>query len=383
MNLDRVDARSRLKPRRDPYWQRLAQGRYVGFRKMTKGAAGTWLARIYLDGKYQQHPLGDFGDLDEKDRYDEAKKKAEVWFTHMGAGGAAKPGTVGEACEAYVEHLKTEKSAKAAQDADGRFRRLVYGDPQVKPIVKPDPIASISLTKLATSDVGAWRKRVLANGSDAGFNRNATALRAALNLALEDGKVATDLAWRTKLKPIRNADGRRETCLDIAQRRKFVEKAPADLAAFLRGLSLLPLRPGALAALTVGDYDNRLKMLRIGEDKAGADRKIRLPDTTAAFLEMAAKGKLPAAPLLARADGKAWDKDAWKKPVKAAAKAAELPSGTTAYTLRHSVITDLVHDGVDLLTVAQISGTSVVMIERHYGHLRDSVASSALARLSL
>jgi hypothetical protein len=58
-----------------------------------------------------------------------------------------------------------------------------------------------------------------------------------------------------------------------------------------------------------------------------------------------------------------------------------LPPTTTACSLRHSVISDLVHDGLDLLTVAQISGTSVVMIERHYGHLRGEIAATALARL--
>jgi len=67
----------------------------------------------------------------------------------------------------------------------------------------------------------------------------------------------------------------------------------------------------------------------------------------------------------------------------AAVKAADLPPTTTAYSLQHSVITDLVHEGLDLLTVAQIFGTSVVMIERHYGHLRGEVAATALARLAL
>jgi hypothetical protein len=47
------------------------------------------------------------------------------------------------------------------------------------------------------------------------------------------------------------------------------------------------------------------------------------------------------------------------------------------------VITDLVHDGLDLLTVAQLSGTSVAMIEKHYGHLRSEVAAGALAKLAL
>jgi site-specific recombinase XerD len=104
---------------------------------------------------------------------------------------------------------------------------------------------------------------------------------------------------------------------------------------------------------------------------------------SAEFFEAASKDKLPTAPLLSRADGKAWNKDSWKWPVKATVEVAKLPAGTTAYTLRHSVISDLVHDGLDLLTVAQISGTSVVMIERHYGHLRSEVAAVALARLAL
>jgi len=55
---------------------------------------------------------------------------------------------------------------------------------------------------------------------------------------------------------------------------------------------------------------------------------------------------------------------------------------TTAYTLRHSVLTDLVLGGLDLLTVAKISDTSVAMIEKHYGHLRQAVAAAALADLA-
>ena len=54
-----------------------------------------------------------------------------------------------------------------------------------------------------------------------------------------------------------------------------------------------------------------------------------------------------------------------------------------AYTLRHSAITDLVTGGLDLLTVAQLAGTSVAMIERHYGHLRGDHAAQALERLAL
>ncbi|MES2716718.1 MAG: tyrosine-type recombinase/integrase [Pseudomonadota bacterium] len=146
---------------------------------------------------------------------------------------------------------------------------------------------------------------------------------------------------------------------------------------------MVPLRPGALAALTAGNFDRRLGVLTIGKDKAGKDRKIKLPKVTSDLFAGLTKDKLPGAPIFAREDGKAWDKDSWKWPIKEAAAAAELPPTTTAYTLRHSTITDLVTQGLDLLTVAVLSGTSVVMIERHYGHLRADHAAAALERLAL
>ena len=38
---------------------------------------------------------------------------------------------------------------------------------------------------------------------------------------------------------------------------------------------------------------------------------------------------------------------------------------------------DLVHQGLDLLSVAQLAGTSVRMIEQHYGHLRKVCTTAA------
>lgn len=137
------------------------------------------------------------------------------------------------------------------------------------------------------------------------------------------------------------------------------------------------------AALTVGDFDHRRSELVVSRDKAGNGRRILLPDLTVALLRGQARSKLPAARLFIRADGLPWDKDAWKGPIKEAVRAAGLPESATAYTLRHSTITDLVTGGLDLLTIAQVSGTSVAMIERHYGHLRREHARDALAMLAL
>ncbi len=386
-DLAKVADRESLKPRRDPYWSRIRKGCYLGFRKMTPTSEGTWIARCLDEHERKQvyKALGDFSELPTHRRHDAAKVQAEEFFTHLGKGGIARAVTVRDACDKYVQHLRDTKTNKAANDAKARFDAYVLDNGK---------FADIELAKLLPVHLETWRKALRARPTtsgpnrgkqrtDSSLNRDMTCLRAALNLAYKDGWLTSDFAWRGKLLPIRDADRQRDLYIDQAQRRKLVAAAPADLAQFLRGLCLVPLRPGALAALTAGSYDKRLKTLTIGKDKAGRDRKIALPQVTAEFFAKCCKDKLPNAPLLPRSNGSAWDKDAWKYPVRDAVSAGKLPEGVTAYTIRHSVITDLIHAGLDTLTVAQLSGTSVLMIERHYGHLTNKHARKALARLTL
>ncbi|HMM84665.1 tyrosine-type recombinase/integrase [Azohydromonas sp.] len=387
-----VAARSKLKPRHEPYFTKLQKGLYLGFQRLSPASVGTWIARSRDPdtGKQTKRSLGDFAHLPASDRFDAAVKAASEWFAHLGRGGSATPISVRTACENYLKHVRTRKGEDAAKDIKKRYERWVYADAA---------LADTPLEKLTRPRIEAWRTRLASTPArvdrskegerrvrpraPASVNRDMVALRAALNHAHDAGYVTSDMAWRVALRPIRNADGRRETYLDAGQRRSLIDKAPADVGAFLRGLALVPLRPGALASLTVASYDKRLGVLSIGKDKAGRDRRIKLPASTAAFFEAQTVDKLPAAPLFSRADGKAWGKDAWKWPIKEAAAAARLGEQVTAYTLRHSVITDLVTQGLDLLTVAQLSGTSVAMIERHYGHLRADHAAAALATLAV
>jgi len=170
---------------------------------------------------------------------------------------------------------------------------------------------------------------------------------------------------------------------DRGERLKLLKNINTESEPFARALCLLPLRPGALAALTAGDFDKRTSELTIGKDKTGKPRRIQLPKEAAKLLVAQAKNKMPSAPLFMRANGKEWDKDSWKLPIAAAVAAAGLPGDATAYTLRHSTITDLVSAGLPLLTIAQISGTSAEMIERHYGHLASDAAVKALGELAL
>ncbi|HEX7501522.1 MAG TPA: tyrosine-type recombinase/integrase [Polyangia bacterium] len=320
-------------------------------------------------------------------RFD-AAKKAAAWFEHLDRGGSLDTLTVREACEEYIASVRMKGKEATAADIAARFKRRIYSE----------KIADIDLPKLTRRHVEAWRlsftttpvvinphtkKPKTRARASSSVNRDMAALRAALNLAHDNGAVTSDMAWRVARRRIENADRRRDAYLDRAQRAALIANAPSDLALFLQGLSVIPLRPGALASLKAASFEERLSVLTIGKDKSGGDRRIKLPQQTSTFFGVQARDKLPSAPLLARGDGKAWDKDSWKKPVRAAAKAAGLSDEITAYAMRHSTITDLVTGGLDLLTVAQVSGTSVAMIEKHYGHLRADHAAAALATLTL
>lgn len=384
--ISKVTDRDSLKPRREPYWHKISKGCYVGYRKMTPSGDGTWLARCLLDGERKQSykPFGEYSDLPEYKRFDAAQEDAAIWFKHLGKGGSNKAETLRDACNRYVEHLFDCGKLATSKDVLRRFNAYVLNN---------DSLANTELQKLTPTTLAKWRRELAKTPTKAGanrggersqssLNRDMTCLRSALNLALQEGMCTNDYAWREKLKQIEDADKRREVYLDSSQRKALATAADDDLALLIKALSLLPVRPGALAHLKVGDYDRRLKTLRIGKDKTGA-RTIALPDRTAKFFAELTTNRMPNLPLLTRTNGTAWNKDSWKKPFRAAALKADLPANITLYALRHSTITELVHGGLDLLTVGQVSGTSQRMIEKHYGHLVSEQSRKALALLSI
>src|SRR5690349_4010104 len=87
----------------------------------------------------------------------------------------------------------------------------------------------------------------------------------------------------------------------------------------------------------------------------GLFRRIIVPEAVSAFLAEQVRNKLPAAPMFMRRGGARWTRDNWNDPIKSASISAGLGPAVTAYTFRHSVITDLVNGGLALLTVAQMS----------------------------
>jgi len=387
-DLSRIGEREKLKPRSgdEPHWQRLRQGVYLGYRPSRKKAGGTWFARFYdaETNRNARKRLGDYGTLSGHDIFKQAKADAETWAETIESGGelARDMVTVKDACKAYLKE-------KPGSIAEGVFRRHVYDD----------PIATVKLDKLRRHHLRAWRTRLeqapaivsrnkqgekqTKERSKSTVNRDMVPLRAALRQVLKPGAPNTDAAWQEALRPFKGADKRRELYLDRDERKKLIDAACDEARPFVKAMCLLPLRPGALAGLKVRDFDRRTRVLTIGKDKNGNPRQLTMPELIADFFEVQVKGKLPVASIFARAQGAEWNKDSWKYPINDAVALAKLPTAVSAYTLRHSVITDLIRARLPILTVAQLSGTSVAMIEKHYGHLVRDDAEEALASIAI
>lgn len=325
---------------------------------------------------------------------DAARTRARAVLAETDQHGAplalAKPKadtTVADACRDYVATLKKDGRQSASDDAARRFERCLYGD----------KLGKVRLQDLHQDHIEAWRDRVergelpplpvkrgrpplakpLAKSS---VNRMRTVLVAALNHAVARRKASPDVAFEwNAVKPLKDAGQRRGLYLERAQRRALLEAAEGPVRDLIECVALTGCRPGDPAACLREDYDSRTASVRFRTKSH--DRKIPLSPASGALFDRLAKGKLPKAQLFTQDGTRAWTADAWSTPVREAAARAGLPAGVTLYTLRHCWITDAIVGGMDLLTVAKLAGTSLAMIEKHYGHLVQGAARDKLAQV--
>lgn len=373
--IDKAGVRNKLEPRRSPYWgPPVERGLYVGFRKLERG--GTWIARYRTDDGQKYNSLGLVSATND---YEAAKREARRWARIVEAGVQAdRPLTVADVCRDYVEAMKAEGRERAATDARKRFDRQVYNDPIGK--VRADKLTQRHLEQwMARMEAGEHTGRKKGLPSKATFNRNLTSLKAALNRAVSRREIPHDRAveWNA-IKPYRDADGKREVYLDKEQRRAFLEAAGDDLRDLLTCIALTGCRPGDPAAMLREDWDGRTGTATF-RTKTG-ERKVPVSPAARALFDRLAKGKLPKAHLFTDG-GKPWTSQAWAYQVNAAVAKAKLPAGTVAYALRHAWITDAIVGGMDPVTVARLTGTSLEMISKTYGHLVEGAAREKLAKL--
>src|SRR5713226_1004261 len=326
-------------------WMLLSSGRTLGYRKGSKG--GVWLARYYDAGFRKEEKLGLADDILDAEGvrvldFAQAQEKARTWFltaTAISTGQQVfqRGGyTVEQCCLDYLQHLQH----RGAPD----HRHTKYDlDAYVIP-----KVGSLQVTKLTRPKLEQWRADIAASPRRtsrkreqenephvqteedlrkrrATANRIMRRLRAALNLALEEGRVsANPMAW--KVSPFENVEVARAIFLSEKDQRAFV-KACAEEKNFqclVRAGLYTGARYGELGRLGVGDFNPSAGTLFIAKSKGGQQRYVHLDPEAARFFREVSSNRDLSETMFLRASGESWAKDSQKKLMRRACARAEI-----------------------------------------------------------
>lgn len=407
--IDTASKRERLKQRRDPYWHKLSKGNYIGFRHY-KGS-DTWRARMYCPDLAQSKNgyIYTTIDLPGDASYEEAEIEAKLWFKNPlhNREATIKLGqeliaaaeelddsssfNVSKAIDRYVTKLHNENS----EDSAHRVRQLM--DRNV-----PTYIMGTEVMDLQSDTLILWRDGLVSDDLEGDARRAAqetankklSMLKAALNYAFEvQDKVTSDAAWR-KVKPFKNTNKARDNYLTVEQVNRLLGKTTGAFHNLCKAAILTGCRYGELCHLTIDDFDPAAQTLQVNVSKTGP-RKMHLSSAAVSFFKQLIaerkKNKVVAIGegqgtkwLLVKDDGSQWKRSHQTRPWAAAKKKARLPAASVLYDLRHYHISMLLeHSDMREQAIAENTGTSPVMIQKHYGHIRGSKKIAGLDQASM
>ncbi len=356
IDISRVTALRSLKARNEPYWSKVSKGHSIGIRIAKDKTNNSWKARTKSDGITEVITLG----LTSKLNYQDALNLANDWFRTKNDVDN-RTYTVNDTLSEYFKHLSVSNSESSAYDAEKRLLKHLN-----------KRFLDIRLIDLKARDVNKFKNQLATtvNGNTgktltkSTCNRTLNSLKAALNLAYENQMVASDRAWKT-VKNFKNADKPRTLFLTDSQISNLLNTTSEAFHNLIRCAVLTGGRYGELTKALVSDFNYQDRTIELTSLKSGT-RTTYLSQNAANFIKDITKKRLPSALLLPKDNGKLWGKSHQSRTLKTAVIKAKLPSETVFYSLRHYHISKALLSGMTIQIVADNTGTSVSMIERHY-----------------
>lgn len=395
--LDSRQARSRLKPRHEPYWRLLHEGLHLGYRKGSRG--GAWLLRAYHDGKYVKRSIAttdDTHDANGKDILDfkQAQAKATEFANSVLRGDTQKgPFTVTQAIDDYLAWYAVNKKAvdttrivcvahiipplgdKIVAELTAPQIRKWHAQRSQSPARLRSGIARKQRFRESnTHDADASRKR------KSSANRVLTILKAALNYAWREHKVSSNNAWAS-VKPFRNVDAPKIRYLSVEESTRLINTCPIDFRSLVTAALLTGCRYGELIAMRCNDFNADAGAVHVRESKNGKPRHVPLTDEGQRFFVRLAAGRTGNEIMLTKASGTAWGKSHQSRPIKEACNVAKISPAVSFHELRHTYASALAMKGVPLQVIAAALGHSDTRItEKHYAHLMPSFVADTIRK---
>lgn len=395
--LETVEARTRLKQRREPHWRVIGDGLHLGYYKGARGAA--WFVRYYDGNKYQKARIAEADDhrvSNEEDvlTFGQAQKRAfQISEEFQKPGGRSKDLTVDKAADRYLtwfkEHRKGYENTLSMVDA---HIRPAFGSWLVRTLAAPDirhwheNLASQPVRRRTKKGQRqAFEKKAVTDEAKrarkSSANRILTILKAILNRAFQDQLVADDSAWR-RVKPFAQVDEPIIRFLSPAESSRMVNACSKELRSLVTAALLTGARYSELARMTAGALHIRNGTVFVTPSKSGKGRHISLSTEGIGFFSSVAVGKAGGELLFIKADGTPWGKNHQVRLLAEACIAAKINPAISFHELRHTYASQLAQAGVDLLTISKLLGHADTRITaRHYAHLCDKTLADAVQKL--
>jgi integrase len=325
----------------------------------------------YIPKRLQQTPVADL-------TYDDLNKWRTWTLAHKPAGRKDWPKAMRraqsiQALDAEYDHavshfgksIPPKVSAafeRRSKELKGLVQQRKYGPASTKP--KPPP-------KVVDAEEARRKKK-------ATVNRIITSVKAALNRAYDNGRVASDAAWK-RLEKFEGVDSPRVRWLTTGEITRLGNVCAPAWRKVVHAAVQTGCRWSELRRAKVGDYDPTSGKLNIPKSKNTKARWIPLTDEGCAFFDSITAGREPDAPLLPDESGSPWGKAAQIRKMEAATQNAKLVPRVTFHALRHTYASLLVQAGTPLIIVAGAMGhKDTRMVEKTYGHLAPTSISDAV-----
>jgi len=394
-SLDTREARSKLKPNPNkPYYVAVERGVHLGYRRL-KGRAGTWCERRYEGGgKYVVDSFATANDLSDADgaaildywQAVDAVRMRRAERAQGLAGIPTTPFTIDDAMNFYCGGLEQVGREGAADDVRSKYDvwfKAKLGKQEAGKVSTQEFEKLIAAMAKSPARVRVKRgeKPAFRNGDDsdegvrkrrASAKRNWTVLKAALNASWRAGKIASDSTWK-RVKTFEGVDGQRIDFFSVAEARRLINACEPDFRKTVQAALLTGGRWGAIAALTVEDFNSDAGNVRFTTRKGKGVVKIfycHLSKEGIDFFHSACAGKGRKDRIFLRADGAPWKKSDQIRPFAAAVAKAKIGRPMGFHHARHTWASLSIMSGASLLVIAKNLGhTDTRMVERHYGHL--------------
>lgn len=385
-------ARERLRPSKHPYWRTISVGCHIGYYRGCR--TGTWVARCRkTSGKgYYQRSIGETDDLLDANgvtilSFRQAQERARSWFEEVFKARHGRPDryTVGDALNDYLERF-TGKSLEKTRHTIERHLRPALGE---RPVCE---LTTAELTKFQ-SELAARRSVYRPNRHGeakprpidgdslrrgmANANRIFTPLKAALNRAFYEGRVADDAAWR-RVKPFKKVSVARIRYFTAAEVTALLSAAEPWFRLTIQAALFTGARWSEIFRMTVKDFDDQSGTAFFPETKGGRPRYVYLTDDGVRFFARQCAGKPLTASIFVNQHGRPLGPSHQIRPMAEACRKAGIdPAGF--HILRHTYGSTLAMAAVPLAVIAEALGHADERITRkHYAHLSSSYVSDAV-----